>query len=60
MRIITIWTQRNVFPFCSLYYIYAGDVKSAHTHIKRFVWGCKVFGLRGEGRREGNVMEKKY
>ena len=37
--------------------IYASDVKSAHTHIKFFVWGCKVFGLRGEDRREGKVKE---
>ena len=41
------------FSFCSLYYIYASDVKSAQTQIKCLVWGCKAFGLRGEGRREG-------
>ena len=50
-------TQRNVFPFYSLYYIYASKVKSAHKHVKCFVWGCKVFSLRGEGRREGEGRE---
>ena len=36
-RIFTIWTQRNVLPFCNLYYVYASNVKSAHTHITCFV-----------------------
>ena len=31
-RIIANQTQRNVFPFFSLYHICASDVKSAHTH----------------------------
>ena len=47
------------FFYSVVYIIYkqASDVKSAHTHIGCFVWGCKVFGLRGDGRREGEVME---
>ena len=32
-RIITIKTQRNIFPFFSLCHIYASAVKSAHTHV---------------------------
>jgi hypothetical protein len=33
------------------------DVKSAHTHLKCFVWGCKVLWPRGEGRRDLEGME---
>ena len=27
------------------------------TNVNGFVLGCKVFGLRGEGRREGEGVE---
>ena len=40
--IITIYTQRHVFPFFSLYHIYASDVKSAHTHMLMFGCTAKV------------------
>ena len=55
-RINTILTKRNVFPICNLYYIYLSDDKYSNTYVKCFVWGCKVFGLRWEGRREGEDM----
>ena len=37
----------------TIYIIYASDVKSAHTHVNCFIWGCKVFVFRGEGRGYG-------
>ena len=40
-----------------VYALYASDVKSAQTDVRCFVSGYKVFGLRGEGRREGACME---
>ena len=56
-RIITILKQRNVFPFFSLYRIYASDVKSAHTHVNVLFKDIIYFVLRGEGRRNQEGME---
>ena len=57
MRIITIQTQRNAFPFFSLYHIYASDVKSSHTHVNVQLGDAIYFGKRGEGRRNCEGME---
>ena len=36
-----------------VYTIYMQMMSNLHTHVKCFVWGCKLFGFRGEGRRYG-------
>ena len=60
-RIIPIQTQRNIFTFCSLYHIYASDVKSAHTQYTHTLnvsfRDVKSFGWREKGRRDWEGME---
>ena len=48
-RIISIYTQRNVFPFFSLFHIYASNVKHAHTHVNVSFRDVMYFGLRMDG-----------
>ena len=51
-----IETERNEFPFYSLYHIHTRDVKSALTQYRNklndSIGDVKSCGLKGEGRRD--------
>ena len=43
----------HISVVCTIYIQVMLNQHTLHTHFKCIVWGCKVFGLREEGRREG-------
>ena len=56
-RLITIYTQRSVFPIFIPVYICKWCQICTHTHVNVLFRGVIYVGLRGEGRRKWEGME---